>query len=88
MIAAILVFIVWVLFCCLLFGYAGIPIGIASFVGVVVYLCKQAKADAEKEQKQEPVLAPKPEPFCTPITTDDILASYCADKVVNERFKI
>ena len=56
---------------------------------MIVYSCHLATKDEEKSIiVQEPKSDPEAEPFCTPITTDDLLATYCADKVVNERFKI
>lgn len=89
MVAALLVLIIWLLFCGLLFGIWGIPIGIVSFIGVIIYeVYKEKKSEKESYMDSEPMLEPKPEPFCTPIATEDVLAMYCADKVVNKRFKL
>ena len=55
----------------------------------MVYSCYLATKDEEKSAiVQEPKPDLEAEPFCTLVTTDDLLATYCADKIVNERFKI
>ena len=89
MIIFILACFAFVLLCGCIFGMIGIPISIAGIIGVIVYSCYQAKKDEEKSViVQKPKPDPEAEPFCSPITTDDLLATYCADKIVNERFKI
>lgn len=87
MIIFILACFAFVLLCGCIFGMIGIPISIAGIIGVIVYSCYQAK---KTEENAVIVQKPKnePEPFCTPVTTDDLLVAYCADKIVNERFKI
>lgn len=90
MIIFILMCIGFILLCGCMFGTViGVPLAIVSIIGVVAYSCYVAKKDAEKSAIV-PKLKPdsKPEPFCSPVTTDDLLATYCADKVVNKRFKI
>lgn len=89
MIIFILACLAFLFLCGCLFGTWGILIGIAGIIGVIVYSCHLSTKDEEKTTiVQEPKLEPKPEPFCSPVTTDDLLATYCADKIVNERFKI
>lgn len=90
MIIFMLASIVFILMCGCMFGtIVGIPLGIISVIGVVVYSCyKEAKAEKEDIFVLEPNLEPKPEPFYMPIVADDVLAMYCADKVANKRFKL
>ena len=89
MIIFILACLAFLFLCGCLFGTWGILIGIAGIIGVIVYSCHIATKDEEKTTiVQEPKLEPKPEPFCSPVTTDDLLATYCADKIVNKRFKL
>lgn len=80
----------FILLCGCMFGTViGVPLAIVSIIGVVVYSCYTAKKDAEKTTiVSKPKLEPKPEPFYMPIATDDMLAMYCANKVVNKRFKL
>ena len=89
MIIFMLACLAFLFLCGCMFGTWGILLGIAGIIGVIVYSCHLATKDEENSTiVQEPKPDPETEPFCTPITTDDLLATYCADKVVNERFKI
>lgn len=89
MIIFILACLAFLFLCGCMFGIWGILIGIAGIVCVMVYSCYLATKDEEKSAiVQEPKPAPETNPFCSSITTDDLLATYCADKIVNERFKI
>lgn len=89
MIVFILACLAFLFLCGCIFGTWGVLIGIAGIISVIAYSCYLATKDEENSTiVQEPNLEPKPEPFCSPVTTDDLLATYCADKIVNERFKI
>lgn len=89
MIIFILACLAFLFLCGCMFGTWGILIGIAGIVGVMVYSCYLATKDEEKSAiVQEPKPDLEAEPFCTPIATDDLLATYCADKIINERFKL
>lgn len=83
--------IAWILFvvlCWNLFGIAGVPIGIISVIIMIVYMCYQEEHKKESEKTNAGQDNNLYEGFCTPIVSDDVLAMYCAEKVVNERFKL
>lgn len=84
-VAALFGFIIYILLCANFYGVVGVIAGIIILVGVIAIKCREIKK-AEQEsalEAKEQTSTEIPE-----ITTDDLLAMYCADKVWNKTFKL